>query len=230
MTRNCFIVGLTGIVLQWGFAQSVLAASPQGIYVGASAGYVWVEDATYDLVGSVVVPHPADFDGGPAWSLQGGYDFGGPRLELELTHRNNDVDGFGREGGPGKGDISADSAMVNLLYDFDVNPRYTPYVGVGLGWTSVEANGIRKDIVVPNRTGLVDGDDTVFSYQLIAGITYQTSRQLGVTLAYSYLNAGEPEFDYGVSCTPAGTACVYSSTLKEDYTAQTLSLGLRWKF
>ncbi len=135
----------------------------KGWYLGLEGGATWRDDA--DTEGA----RDTEFDN-PGWlgGFFGGYDFGGPRLELELVYRGNNpetnVGGYVHQG----------AAMLNLLYDISI-PGFpvTPYIGVGGGYSYAEYTG-------------VDDDDWVFAYQGIAGVSYDITRNISVFVDYRY--------------------------------------------
>ena len=63
----------------------------------------------------------------------------------------------------GRGEIESDTLYINGLYDFGDGSGFTPYVGLGLGYSSVDV------LYAPSGVGIIDSDDTVFAYQLIVG-------------------------------------------------------------
>lgn len=218
-------------------AAGFMAAAPTwaqtvtGFYVSGAAQMQWVSDTDFELLGALNTTHTTTFDQGWGGVLAFGKGFGGPRVEIELGKRTSDVESFGSAGsvGPGKGDLSLGTAMVNGFYDFDTGSRVTPYVGAGVGLARVEANGIARDIA-GCCTGYVSGDDEVLGWQLIAGVAIQLTGGLALTVDYRYLGTGDGTFGYGTGCTPSGTSCLVSGKLDQNFTAQLFSLGLRWAF
>ena len=226
-------IGAFAGLLVLGMYTSAWAAQVEGLYMGVGLGHTKVDDVTYDLLGAPVIAHPAAFDGDQGLQFRLGWAFGGPRLEVEWADLGVDAKSFGRVGeiDPAVGKLAVDSWMANLLYDFDLNSKFIPYLGIGIGQADVKAKGISKDASLPDRTGFVDGGDKVFAWQGMLGVAYQWNEHLGVTLDYRFLRTGDITHDYGVGCIPGSlTACVYNSRLQMDYGLQTLSLGLRWVF
>ena len=79
------------------------------------------------------------------WTLGGkvGYDFVGPRVELEGMYHSNTgsaVVAFPTGYATVSGKIEQVSVMANVLYDFFPGATITPYVGGGLGVGFVDAN------------------------------------------------------------------------------------------
>jgi len=84
-----------------------------------------------------------------------GYDFIGPRIEVEGLYRQNQTGQFFGNRAI-NGQISQVSAMANFLYDFNATGTIVPYIGAGAG------------------VGFVDSDfnlgSTTFAFQGILGL------------------------------------------------------------
>lgn len=212
-------------------AGAARAQAVNGFYVSGAAQMQWVSDVDFDLPGALNTVHPTSFDAGWGGVLAFGKGFGGPRVEVELGQRTSDVDSFGSAGsvGPGKGDLKLGTAMINGFYDFDTGSRFTPYLGAGIGLARVEATGISRDISTC-CTGYVSGDDEVLGWQLIAGVAFQLTSRLALTVDYRYLGTADATLGYGTGCTTSGTSCLVNGKLEQNFSAQLLSLGLRWVF
>ena len=108
-------------------AQSMFTPGPSnpGFYVGIEGGGNWLlNSSNYNM------------DIGYAAGGVMGYDFVGPRLELEGVFRSNNGRGtanFGNVFSNVNGRIEQLSVMANLLYDFMPGAIITPYVGAGAG-------------------------------------------------------------------------------------------------
>jgi len=95
---------------------------------------------------------------------------------------------------PLTGDFQALTFKANAFYDIDLGFAWKPYVGGGIGFTKVSVD------VSSGRTGnlLVDDSDTVFSYQVGAGVGYEfplpEGRSITLSLDYRYFDAGTPTF------------------------------------
>lgn len=105
-------------------------------------------------------------------------------------------------------DFRADNFFANVYYDFHkvLSPKFTPYVGVGLGvmhvqmdysGTSIRTNNSDTlQVLGRNRhaaglASLADEvlSDTLFGYQWIAGLDYVWSERLSVGLKFRYGDA-----------------------------------------
>jgi OOP family OmpA-OmpF porin len=141
-----------------------------GVYIGVEGGLNWMFNTT--VLGQNVAPLTG-------WALGGkiGYDFLGPRVEVEGLYRQNvNFNNFGNRAITGQ--ISQVTAMANLLYDFNAFGNFVPYIGAGAG------------------VGFVDSDQnlgsTVFAFQGILGVGYNWSPNLRFNLEGRYIGTTNP--------------------------------------
>jgi outer membrane protein OmpA-like peptidoglycan-associated protein len=132
-----------GAVLGAALMAAPIAANAQGVpgfYVGIEGGINWL-DIRVNGVNEKI---------GPAVGIFLGYDFVGPRVELEGVYRNNKVTG-----------VSVDqwSGFVNLLYDFMADQPFSVHLGVGAGINHIDAGNFFSS--------------TKFAMQGIVGVTYK---------------------------------------------------------
>ena len=156
-------------------AQSMFApgTSFPGIYIGAEGGGNWLlNNGNYNMdlgyaVGGVV-----------------GYDFVGPRLELEGVFRSNNGTGtanFGNVFSNTSGRIEQLGVMANLLYDFAPGATITPYIGAGAG------------IAFADRS--INGCNmcsTQFAYQAILGLGWNIDQHFRINLDGRYYGTTNP--------------------------------------
>ena len=96
-----------------------------GFYVGAEGGLNWLLNSNSNT-----------YNTGFAVGGKVGYDFVGPRIELEGLYRNNQGSGFvpfGTGVAFTSGQINQTTVMANVLYDFFPGAMITPYIGAGAG-------------------------------------------------------------------------------------------------
>ena len=141
-----------------------------GVYFGVEGGLNWMFNST--ILNQNVSPYTG-------WALGGkiGYDFLGPRIEVEgLYRQNNNSNNFGNRAITNQ--ISQVTAMANLLYDFNAFGNFVPYIGAGAG------------------VGFVDSDfnlgSTVFAFQGILGVGYNWSPNLRFNLEGRYIGTTNP--------------------------------------
>jgi OOP family OmpA-OmpF porin len=119
------------------------------------------------------------------WAAGGmvGYDFVGPRVELEGVYRRNTATvGAGpfNAFGAAKDDTAI---MANVLYDFNAGGVIVPYVGAGAGVAFVRTSAL----------GL-STDTTQFAYQAILGVGYNIDPMFRVNLDARYYGTTSPNF------------------------------------
>jgi OmpA-OmpF porin, OOP family len=158
-------------------AQSMFTAgqSYPGLYIGGEGGLNWLlNNDSYSMNTGYAV-------GGKI-----GYDFVGPRVELEGLYRNNTGNGVVRYSNGTSafagGQINQVSVMANLLYDFAPGATITPYVGVGAGIAFVDPS------ISPGCTMC----STQFAYQGIIGIGYNMAPGWRLDLDGRYYGTTNP--------------------------------------
>lgn len=167
-------------------------------YVGVDGGAMIVEDLSLDI-GTLNNAASVDMDKGYDFGGVVGYDFGGFRLESEVSYRQADVNGFNSQtpqitGGAGTalvrggsydvaGDASALSFMVNGLLDFGDDDGLQGFVGGGVGVARVDVQ------TVLGAPSFLDDSDTGFAWQALAGVRAPLSDNWDVGLKYRFFNA-----------------------------------------
>ena len=177
-------------------------------YAGADVGASYTQKAKVTGANTNL---DTDFDWGPVGLIEGGYDFGGPRLEAELGYRNNGVDKVGSLSG--SGDVGAFSYMVNAAYDFMPGRVLHPFVGAGIGGATLSANGIKR-----NGVGSYSGSDTEFAYQGFAGLGYDIAPNWMARLQYRYFATLDPSFN------------INGTKVDGEYRNHSILVGLTYKF
>lgn len=213
-------LGLVAIVASPALAETRISTPPAsalatGPYVGLGGGL----NIQRDMDGS-----GPGFNGsvesnlGWAGLLSLGYRWqNGLRGEIEGGYRRNNVDKIDGCAACGSdGFTRAWSTMVNLLYDFNLDPIH-PYIGAGAGAANVRAGGIGP---VPGTS--INDSDWAFAYQGIAGVSYKVSQPVELFAEYRYFAT------QGLSL----KAPVAGGTIENDneYRNHTIMAGLRWYF
>jgi OOP family OmpA-OmpF porin len=157
----------------------------EGFYIGAEGGLSWLLNTTVNTYGTSYTNVPITTQTG--WAAGGviGYDFVGPRVELEGVYRQNQINsttGFGPQGaGFYSGNIGQLGILANLLYDFMPNSVITPYIGAGAG------------------VGFVDGtsslSSTVFAFQGIIGASWHIDNNFRLNLDGRYYGTSNPSLN-----------------------------------
>jgi OOP family OmpA-OmpF porin len=167
-------------------------------YVGVDGGAMIVEDLALDI-GALNDAATVDTDKGYDVGGVVGYDFGGFRLESEVSYRQADVTGFNSQtpqitSGAGTalasggtyavaGDASALSFMVNGLLDFGDDDGVQGFVGGGVGVARIDVQTV---FAAPS---FLDDSDTGFAWQALAGVRAPLSDNWDVGLKYRFFNA-----------------------------------------
>ena len=139
----------------------------EGFYIGAGGGAAW-------FIGS-----NSNASTWTGWSVGGkaGYDFVGPRLELEVGYgqipTSANIPGTAINGKVGQLNV-----MANLLYDFMPTSVITPYVGAGAGVAFVDSNSSLGS--------------TQFAYQGMIGVAYNVNEQLRFMVEGRYVGTTNP--------------------------------------
>jgi len=155
------------------------APSP-GVYIGAEGGLNWLLNFTANTNNPVIPTVSVTPQTG--WAVGGviGYDFVGPRVELEGVYRNNQLN-IGVPGTAINNQVGQLGIMANLLYDFMPASVITPYIGAGAG------------------LGLVDSTSslgsTVFAYQGIIGLGWIVDTNFRVNLDGRYYGTSNPQIN-----------------------------------
>jgi opacity protein-like surface antigen len=112
-------------------------------------------------------------------------------------------------------EYTAHSYLFNFAYDVAMGSRLNAYfaAGVGLSHISGEAS-----ISNPGVSGSVDDSDTVFAYQLKAGLRYALNEAWSVQGGLRYLDYEDFEFSYdGVRVTGEGDVTAFEFGLSYAY-------------
>jgi opacity protein-like surface antigen len=110
----------------------------------------------------------------------------------------------------GLGDIVAVGGFANVIYDVTTGTGFNPYLGGGLGLLRLDAE---------YGAFAAEDSDVLAAFQARTGVTWQVTRQTGMTLGYRYRSTfGDPTFD-----APAGK-------VEAEYGSHALEIGLRYRF
>ncbi len=170
-------------------AAPALAADPTGFYVGIGGGINHAQDSDVEIGvgGGSFKINNVDSRLGWAGNAFVGYNFGGPRLELELAYRNNKVK-KGELPGGGNQRVQSGALMANFIYEFFSDSVVSPYIGAGAGAAYVWGRG------------LMDDGDVAFAYQGIAGLNVKVTPNVVLSADYRYFRTADPKFkENGVS-------------------------------
>ena len=142
-----------------------------GFYVGVEGGVNWMLNTT--ILNQAVSPSTGFAAGGVI-----GYDFVGPRIEIEGVYRSN-TNNTGFPGLAISNQINQVAVLANLLYDFSPGSVITPYIGAGAGIAFVDSNSSLGS--------------TQFAYQGIVGLGWNVTDQFRVNLDGRYYGTTNPQ-------------------------------------
>ena len=222
MKKLSFILSYCALTL------SATAASAAGVYVGGNIGFAVPPSLELTTAyGWEVAAADIEFDTG--WALNGavGYDFDGFRVEGEIGYQHNKSGNtdFSLSGYDYRATISTTDIlnaklktvtyMANGYYDFKNSSPWTPFLGAGIGAATVKLD----DISFAYDYGNYSYDDTVFAYQLMAGVSYAVSKNLALDLSYRFVGTESPEFDDG-----------WGNAMDFEFYSHNFLLGARYTF
>ncbi len=184
-----------------------------------------------------------DFDTGFSVAGALGKRYGAFRGEIEVAYQVNDVDSHaavtaggialdGEDAGvlitgspnlgvnvgdlvaDGQGDVSNIFVMANVFYDFDTGGPLKPYLGAGIGVGFVDVNYSPSDVPI------IQDDATAFAYQGVAGVAYEVSPSIDLTVAYRYRATTDVSVE----------ADLFSADFDIENRASIVEAGLRFNF
>ena len=210
MKKTYFMIAICAMLL----SISSIAYSAEGPYVSGNLGIAMASDS--DATDSTAPGTTLDIesDSGLALGAALGYGFGNIRVEGEIAYQKNDLDKASISGLGSvdlTGDFSSTALLLNGYYDFKNQSAFTPFVSGGIGMATVEVN----DFNAPG-SGLPDTneDDTVFAYQVGAGVGYAVTEKVNLDVKYRYFGTSDPEFE----------------TTEVEYSSHNVYAGIRVSF
>lgn len=183
---------------------STAADNHPGPYFSAFLGGSFARDATVSSFDSFtggsfsdkVTFNPGIYTGGT-----GGYDFGFLRLEGELSYRNLGIDTVTNESSGERfrnvdGDLGAFAVMFNAFFDVHNPSPVTPYLGGGIGFATLHLSDTNGFGNVQGFTHLYDdSNDTVFAYQVGAGMGIAITNRYSLDIGYRYFITEKANLD-----------------------------------
>ena len=158
------------------FATPVLAAP----YVSGSVGLGSLSNSSATS-GGLTINDVISYKSGVPFAVAVGIKNDGYRVEVALGSQSNDVDKMKEDGvnltSVSGSSVSIVSYLVNGYYDIDVKSSFTPYVTAGIGGASLTVKS----------KGSPDESQSVFAYQLGAGIGIKASESVVFDLGYRYI-------------------------------------------
>jgi OmpA-OmpF porin, OOP family len=144
-----------------------------GIYIGGEGGLNWMFNTTANATNI----YPAT-----GWAAGGmvGYDFVGPRVELEGIFRQNQATRQFQQFTAGA-NFNDTAIMANVMYDFRMGWPIVPYIGAGAGVAFVNASALGGS-----------ASSTQFAYQGIIGVGYEIDQNWRFNIDGRYFGTTNP--------------------------------------
>lgn len=136
--------------------------------------------------------------------------------------------------------FKAYSLMANAYLDMGTFKHVTPYVGAGVGFTSVRWNGLSNSIFCQDTPAACGGavlppvsihpglDSWRFTYAFMAGGAYQISKNTKVDVGYRFRKvSGGDFFRFDAATAAAGATGVQGTD--DGFTSHEVRVGLRYE-
>jgi outer membrane protein OmpA-like peptidoglycan-associated protein len=187
------LIAATTALVALPLAAQAQSLQPGGFYIGAEGGVNWLLNTSTN----VTVNAPGFVGNGNAniyadtgWTAGGmvGYDFIGPRVEVEARYVSNTgtitIPGVA---GSGSGTFSQVPIMANLLYDFNAGGVIVPYIGAGVGvsFVNLQGGGFSNS-----------GSSAQFAYQGILGLGWNIDPTFRLNLEGRYYGTTQPNYNF----------------------------------
>jgi len=185
--------------------------SAKGPYIGGKFGMGIISDSDMTCGISYDHTHNINIDNGEAFSISAGYVFNKNfRLEGEIPYQKNDLLNVtlgkkGKQKADINGNVKSLAFLANGYYDFANRTKFTPFVTAGIGVSRIEFNDKDYDVTMK---------DTVFAYQVGAGVSYAMTENVSLDGTYRYFGTSDPR-ELGVSM---------------NYSSHNVYLGARYNF
>ena len=172
------------------FAAQAQSLQPGGVYVGLEGGLNWMFNSTFNSTATIAPFFSGSFSTNATWNtgyvLGGtvGYDFVGPRLELEGAYRaNTGTLSLGGIAGSAGINFQQINVMGNIYYDFMAGSSIVPYIGAGAGVAFLNAGALGTSM-----------NSTQFAYQAMVGVGYNLDQTFRINLEGRYMGTTTPNF------------------------------------
>ncbi len=173
-------------------------AHSEGFYLSGQVGPSILQDADNEANSIILTTsHDVGFNVSGALGYQWNKYLRG---ELELSYQRNGVktltvtqSSFPSLNGLAvktDGDVRLFNVMLNGFWDFPSNSPVVPYLMGGVGVSSVALEDVTTGSIL-----FADDSTGVTAYQLGAGLDYDFSERIDLTLGYRLLGTSDPEFE-----------------------------------
>jgi opacity protein-like surface antigen len=122
--------------------------------------------------------------------------------------------------------IESDVFLANMYYDLDAGSRFTPYVGVGLGFTRNKTTEGTVESCQCTTASIASGSETHVAGAAMAGVQFKLRERLSLDMGYRFLYLGSVETG-AIVHTGGGTTVAEDPTV-EDIHAHEFRFGMRY--
>src|SRR6195952_5645016 len=198
-------IALAGVALAALSASPALANDTQGWYLGLGVGYDHMDAIHTVTAPPLSVTANLRQQDGAFVAGSFGYKWSSNlRLEFEAGYSSHDQRTPNAPfAGTLDGSTQLKSALVNVIYDWNLGSRWSVSLGGGIGAGSLDVS--ITDSLFP-ALKLYRGQHTEFMWQGIAGLNYQWSDNMELFVDYRYRSA---EIDRGYASDFAGLTPIH---------------------
>ena len=132
------------------------------------------------------------------WNIAGGYQRGNYRSEAEISYSSFGINNasINTRSFPYSGHVSTTSILGNIYWDIPTGSKFRPYLGAGLGTSTISGK-------IKDQGQEVDlGTGWSFAYQGKVGLQYELVRKGNAFVEFKYLGIGTYQNDAGRDVTP----------------------------
>ncbi len=170
-------------------AAAAMTEFTSGWYLRGDVGYRWNR---VDSAATTLAPSINGNSLGEAVSISGGVGYSRDWFRADVTLDWNAPANYRGDSPAGagfyQGRIDTFTALVNGYIDFGTWGGLTPYVGAGVGASSVRTNDFVSATVL---TKVEHSNMANFAWAYMAGISYRISNNLLVDVGYRHLSLGD---------------------------------------
>ena len=146
---------------------SIAEEKTKGTYFVGSIG----AGAMNDIVFSAALGGgTATFDPGFSGEIGVGYDFGNIRTDFTFNSTTTPLAGTTGV------DVGVNSFLLSAAYDWRADKKWQPYVGLGVGSSTIDINLA----TTVGGTSITAGDDDIVTAKLKVGVNYEASENMEV--------------------------------------------------
>jgi opacity protein-like surface antigen len=191
----------------------VALAAAMALALGGTAAKADMFDYA-ELQGGVTFAS-VDHDTDTGFNVGGALGWGlSPELALEADFLFTQS---GLEGTPiTDSNLESFTFMANLLWSFDMNSNWHPYIGVGLGGAQITVSDGTFGV-----TPVIGDSDVVFAWQAIIGANVPVAERISLLIEYRYQGSSDADLTL---TDPLGGGIPIS----QDYQSHNLSAGFRF--